>query len=276
MTPGARVAHVWQALGGSVVVASMLAGACAPAPPLLPADIGVPFPDFARAHAAASAACLGVRTFTAELGLSGRVVGRPLRGRILSAFERPSSLRLVGLAPFGPPAFILAADEAAAVLYLPRDQRVLRGATAADVLDAIVGVGLTPEDLQAVLTGCVTTDPQPVGGRLHRNGWVAVELAGGATVYLEPGDGTWRPRAARRANWIVEYPAFHGTFPEEVVLRSTRRAVEMTARVTQLEANTEIDPEAFRVEVPDGAFPITLDELRSVGPLRVIEAGAAP
>ena len=275
MTSGARVARVWCAPGSLALIACVLAGACASAPPLLPTDTGVPFPDFARAHAEASAACRDVRTFTAELGLSGRVAEQPVRGRLLSAFERPSSLRLVGLAPFGTPAFILVATEAAAVLYLPRDERVLRGATAADVLGAIAGVALAPDDLQAVLTGCVTVAPQPVDGRLHRNGWVAVDLAGGATVYLEPADGTWRPRAARRADWIVEYPSFPGTFPEEVGLRSTRRGVEMTARVTQLEANTEIDPDAFMVAVPDGAIAITLDDLRAAGPLRVIEASGA-
>jgi hypothetical protein len=42
----------------------------------------------------------------------------------------------------------------------------------------------------------------------------------------------------------------------------------MTARLAQLEANVDIDDAAFRVDVPDDALPITIDELRDAGPLR--------
>jgi hypothetical protein len=274
MRPGAPAARRLSP-AALALVTGLVAAACASNPPLLPADVGVPFPDYSSAHAEASAACRAVRTFSAELGLAGRVADQPIRGRMLGGFEQPASLRLVGLAPFGPPAFILAATSAETVLYLPRDQRVLRGATATDILDAIAGVALAPADLLAVLTGCVTTAPRPVDGRLHRNGWVAVDLVGGATVYLEPGNGTWRPRAARREEWIIEYPGFPGTFPAEVVLRSAGR-VEMTARVTQLEANAAIDPEAFSIAVPAWVIPITLEELRAAGPLRATRAGDVP
>jgi hypothetical protein len=46
----------------------------------------------------------------------------------VSGFERPGSLRLEGVAPFGSPAFILAARAGRATLLLPRDNRVLSGA----------------------------------------------------------------------------------------------------------------------------------------------------
>ena len=268
MTTGARCARL------PTLLVALVASACAARAPLLPADAGVPFPGFAAAHAEASAACLGVRTFTAEIGLSGRVAGTALRGRLIGGFERPASLRLDGVPPFGQPLFILAARDAETVLWLPRDRRVLRGAPPAAVLDAIAGVALAPADLQAVLTGCVTDAPEPVAGRLHANGWVAITLADGAIVYLER-VGTWRPRAARRVGWVVEYPPFVGTFPGQVVLRSTEGAVEVTAEISQFEANTPIDPAAFTVVVPEAALPITLDELRASGPLRAADGGGA-
>jgi len=252
----------------------MVAGGCISSTPLLPGDAGVPFPDFAQAHGVASAACRAVITFTAEIRLSGQVAGEAFGVRMLSGFQRPASMRLVGLSPFGAPVFILAASESESVLYLQRDQRVLRGASATELLDATVGVALGPEELLAVLTGCVAMSPDPIGGRLHRNGWVAIDLADGSTVYLDFDEGDWRPRAALRGEWVVDYPPFPGTFPDEVVLRSTRQAVEVTARVAQFEANTPIDAAAFAVVVPDHAIPITLDELRAAGPLR--DAGNAP
>ena len=94
-------------------------------------------------------------------------------------------MRLEGVAPFGPPAFILAARGNMAVLLLPRDDRVLKGERAEDMLGALTGVALAPADLQAILTGCVTADPKPTSGRLHENGWASIDLEGGARVFLQ-------------------------------------------------------------------------------------------
>jgi hypothetical protein len=207
---------------------------------------------------------------TAELSLSGRAGERRLRGRVVAGFERPASMRLEGVAPFGAPAFILAARGAEATLVLPRDNRVLRGASADAILGALTGVALAPADLLAILTGCVTASPTPVAGRLHGNGWASVDLEGGATLYLERGDGGWRPRAARRDGWEIDYHAWQGSFPRELQLRSTGQQVpvDLTASLSQLEVNVELTAAAFDVVVPAGAEPLTLDELRDAGPLR--------
>ena len=248
----------------------MLVSGCAPRLLSLPTDPGNPLPDFVQIHRQATSACADVRTLTAELSLSGRAGGRTIRGRAIAGFERPGSLRLEGVAPFGPPGFILAADGDGATLLLPRDNRVLRNARAEDVLGALTGVSLAPADLQAILTGCVASMPGAVGGRLHQRGWASIDLPGDATLYLERvGDG-WRPRAARRPGWQVEYPAWQGRFPRNVRLRSVDPAVDvdLTAVVSQIEANITIDPAAFMVIVPADALPLTLVELRNAGPLR--------
>jgi hypothetical protein len=207
---------------------------------------------------------------TAELGLSGRAGDRAVRGRAIVGFERPASIRLEGVAPFGPPAFILAGSGGNATLLLPRDNRVLRDARAENILGALTGVGLSPSDLLAVLTGCVASIPAPVAGRLHQNGWASIDVSFDTTVYLERVGPGWRPRAARRPGWQIEYPAWQGSFPQAVRLRSTEPAidVDLTATVSQLEANTTLDPSAFTINVPDDTLPLTLDELRDAGPLR--------
>jgi hypothetical protein len=236
----------------------------------LPADPGAPLPDVADIHRQASAACATVRTLTAELSLSGRAGGRALRGRAIVGFQRPASIRLEGVAPFGPPAFILAGMGANATLLLPRDNRVLRDARAEDMLGALTGVALSPADLLAVLTGCVTAMPAASAGRLHQNGWASIDLAPDTTVFLERVALGWQPRAARRPGWLIEYPSWRGTFPETVRLQSTNPAVnvDLTAAVSQLEANVTLDPAAFTVTVPDEMLSMTLDELRDAGPLR--------
>lgn len=222
-----------------------------------------------------SSACAGVRTLTAEIAMSGRAGRQKLRGRVVAGFARPAAMRLEGVAPFGPPAFILVARGADATLLQPRDQRVLRGAKPEDILGALTGVSLGPADLQAILTGCVVPGPQALDARQHANGWASIELVGGATLFLAPvrgsgsGSASWQIRAATRAGWQIEYPAWSGNFPQTVRLQSAQSAamVDLTATLSQIETNKDLEDAAFTVNVPPGAEPITLDELRDSGPL---------
>src|SRR5687767_2921460 len=261
--------HLWALGFGFWVLIAVLASGCAPRLVQLPVDPGAPLPDFEAIHRQASAACSGVRTLTAELSLSGRAGGRALRGRAHVGFQRPAAIRLEGIAPFGPPAFVLAGSGANATLLLPRDNRVLRDARAEDILGALTGVALSPADLLAVLTGCVTAMPVATAGRLHQNGWASIDLSSGTTVFLERVSVGWQPRAARRLGWQIEYPTWQGSFPAAVRLRSTDPAVnvDMTAAVSQLEANVTLEPATFTVNVPGDPLEITLDELRDAGPL---------
>jgi outer membrane lipoprotein-sorting protein len=43
--------------------------------------------------------------------------------------------------------------------------------------------------------------------------------------------------------------------------------VDLTAALSQIETNKDLEDAAFTVNVPPGADPITLDELRDSGPL---------
>jgi hypothetical protein len=206
---------------------------------------------------------------TAELGLSGRAGEQRLSGRALVGFAAPDAMRLEGLAPIGQPAFILVSRGGNATLLLPRDDRVLTGANASDILGALTGVALAPADLQAILTGCVVPSPEVASGS-EQEGWAILEVRGGATLYLRRTSGNaWQLRAARRGNWQIEYPEWQGRFPSTVrIVSNAAPAVDMTARLAQVETNVDLDDAAFTVDVPREALPITLEELRDAGPLR--------
>lgn len=248
--------------------------ACGPRRVALPTDSGSPLSDFAALHKQVSTACSGVRTLTAVLNLRGRVGGERLSGTVHAGFERPASMRLEGIPPFGQPVFILAAQGGNAVLSLPRDERVLRGQPPQAILEALVGVDLAPADLLAILTGCVVPDAMPTGGRLHASGWASIDLQGGAQVFLRPAPARatsqWELRAARRDGWQLEYTMGQSQFPSSVRLTadSQKVPVDLTTGLSQLEANIDIDAAAFRVDVPPDATPLTLDEVRESGPLR--------
>lgn len=178
-------------------------------------------------------------------------------------------MRLEGVPPFGQPVFILAAQGGSGVLLLPRESRVLRGQPAEAILEALIGVNLAPADLQAILTGCVVPDPKATGGHGHASGWASIDLQGGATLYLRR-TSRWEVRAARRDGWQIEYTGGPSLYPTSVRLVATSQKghVDLNAGVSELEANIDLDPAAFRVNVPPNATPLTLDELRDSGPLR--------
>jgi outer membrane lipoprotein-sorting protein len=234
----------------------------------LPADPGTPLPDFATVHAELSGTCSGIRTLTAELSLSGRAGEQKLRGRVVAGFERPASMRLEGVAPFGAPAFILVARAGEATLLLPRDERVVRNAKPEEILGALTGVSLAPADLQAILTGCVVPSPRATAGRVHGNGWASIDLEGGATLFAQRQGQQWHLRAARRGVWQVEYMMGTGTVPSSVALHAEMPVrVDLTADISQVETNIVLDAAAFTVNVPAGATPLSIDTLRANGPL---------
>ena len=257
-------------LSGIALSALCLAATgCAGKRVALPADPGAPLPDFASIHTELSRACSGIRTLTAELSLSGRAGDQKLRGRVLAGFERPASMRLEGVAPFGAPAFILVARAGEGTLLLPRDERVLRDAKPEEILGALTGVALAPADLQAILTGCVVPAPHATAGRVHGNGWASLDLEGGATLYVQREGARWQLRAARRGPWQVDYTMGTGTLPASVALHAdTPVRVDLTAAIAQAETNADLDASAFTVTIPGNAAPLSIDTLRANGPLR--------
>ena len=255
---------------------AICAAACAPKSLSLPSPGGAPLPNAADLHTAITKGCTGVRTFTAELGLSGRAADQRIRGRAVVGFESPDAMRLEGLAPIGQPAFILVSRAGRATLLLPRDARVLTGANAGDILGALTGVTLGPADLQAILTGCVVPSPRVASGT-EQDGWVILTLDGGATLYLRRVRAALELRAARRDNWQIEYADWQNGLPRMVRIISTAApAVDVRAQLSQLETNVDLEDAAFTVDVPRDAQPITLDELREAGPLRGASASDEP
>jgi hypothetical protein len=257
---------------------SLASCASLPKPITLPSDVGTPFADFAAVHTQLSSACSGVRTLTMEIGLSGRAGDEALRGRVLAGFERPSSMHLQGVAPFGGPFFLLWARDGSATLLLTREDRIVRDAAPEAILGALTGVALSPADLQAVFTGCVVPAPRATAGRLHSGGFASIEVESAdqgsqrrtATLYLSRNGSQWQLRAATRDRWQFEYTTGTGSFPQSVRLISTNPDIRvgLTAALSQVETNQAIDPKAFVVEAPKNVMPMTVEELRQAGPLR--------
>ncbi|HYB95899.1 MAG TPA: hypothetical protein VEC39_13075 [Vicinamibacterales bacterium] len=245
-----------------------LTAACAARTPPRPAGAAMPDPTAIDAFNTATAACAGYRSFEGELALSGRAGGERVRGRILTGLEAGGAVRLEGVAPFGAPFFILAGRNERATLVLPRERRVLQDTAVADVLERLTGLALGADDLRLIVTGCLGDGAAPADGRQWPGGWRAVSLGPNRVGYLRAQNGQTVLAAADYGAWHLDYSAHAGGFPRLVrVRRAGDSAVDITARVEQLEVNTQINPRAWSVDVPSDADPMSLDELRSIAPL---------
>ena len=194
-----------------------------------------------------------------------------LRGDVLTALAEPASLRLVGVAAFGAPGFVLVSDPTSTALVLPRDRRVVTGATVDELLDALAGLSLVADDFRSVITGCVVSNARAVSARAHENGWVAVTMEDEAVVYIHTVDDTPVVVAGTRAGMTVWYSNHVRGLPRQVEIRTDDGAgftTELTATLSQVSINVELNSEVFEAQVRDDYAPMTLDQFRgTTGPL---------
>jgi hypothetical protein len=252
-------------VAAAIICVSITFAACGPPRVTLPTGAGTSITDYLPALTSARAACESVRTFQAELGLSGRAAGQRMRGRIHAGLV-PEALRLEGVAPFGGPVFILVADGARGTLLLLRDRRVLKDAPPEEILNALVGIRLGPDDLRALLTGCVKAAGEPSAARSYGPDWMAVDLTDGGTIYLRRRQNDWQIVAGRYGGLEVDYAAFLNGRPSQVVIRG--KDLDLMLALDQIALNVELPlGELVAVNIPAGTSPITLEELRRAGPL---------
>ncbi len=252
---------------------TLLPISCGPGRITLPSGSGTSFPDATGAYGEAVASCKSVQTLSASLSLSGRAGSTKLSARIDAGFSAPSRLRLEGyprIAFGGRAFFVLVANGADATLVLTRDNRVLRGAPASAIIEALTGVALSPDEMRALIAGCGFGAGEPTDGRMFDRGWASVQI-GSMTVFLRRMENQWRVGGARRGSLQVEYSDFAGARPSTVRLHTASSAgvvpADLSIRISQLEMNAALENKVFTVDVPKDAAPLTLEELRRAGPL---------
>ena len=256
---------------GATLCLFSLAAACAPKTLTLPGGPSTPLADPSAIVQEAFGHCGGVQSLTIEIGLSGKVGKTRLRGRLQAGFRAPDAIRLEAVAPFGAPFFILAGSDDKATLLLPRDDRVLADADPGAVIDALTGLDLSPADLRAWLAGCPGPAINVKAARNYGQQWAAIDTAGGRVAWVQRTD-RWRLAAVTADQLSVEFSGHMGTQPQRVRIRheaiASAPAVDARLALSQVETNVELPAAAFTVNVPPHAVPITLEELRSSGPLR--------
>ncbi len=178
-----------------------------------PAGPGAPAPDAAVAWAEATGACRTARAYVAALRVSGRVGAQRLWPVSIEAAVTADQSIYLGATAAGNSLFVLAGTANRATLWLRRDQRIVT-ATPAEILEAIVGVPLSPDALLGVLTGCVARSFDIT--RAARYGRLLTIETSDARVHLEQQGGRWRIRAAETGAFTVEFTGGGPSRPQDV------------------------------------------------------------
>lgn len=265
-----------------VALTAVAASSCATPLIRLPSGPGAPAPDAQEALSEATGACRVVSSMTADASVGGSAGGRRLRARLSLGVQSPASARLEAIGPFARPVFTLAARGETATLLLHDDNRILDGAPPQAVLEALTGVPLDAAGLRDALTGCLSGAAPPGGGpglgavegRQVGDDWRVIQ-DGSRSIYLNrnPRTAPWRLVAVVHgpsdAEWRAEYRDFVDGLPRTVrLVSSDRDRFNLRLDLRDVDLNARLPAEAFEVNIPPSAQPITLDELRRAGPLR--------
>jgi hypothetical protein len=254
--------------GGVAAVMLCAAMGCASHGFAVPKGPSKPAADATAAWRDASSRCGDLQAIQIQARLSGRVGAQRIPGLILGVVATRSNAIGLEARLSGSALFVLGGRGGDATLVLPQDHRVVV-ASAPAILEALVGVAWEPSRLMAVLAGCITPDAEVESGSEYSDGTVAVQLAGGDVAYLAIADGRRIVRAGRSGGLRVEYRRERGPWPAEVRIASEPGQVPVTLvlRIDAIVPDPSIDPRAFTVVVPAGAEVMSVDQLRSGGPL---------
>ncbi len=186
------------------------------------------------------------------------------RTRARAAVKRPGLLRLEGMTPFGAPAFILIAKPDDAILLLPRERQVVQDASASDLLYFLSGLSLEPDDVHALLTGCVVQDGVSLSAQTYGDDWIAIDLSGGATVYSRRSSISPVISMGKVGDIIVEYSEHVRGLPRKLRIQTVAATppTDLTIELTQVNVNTVINPEAFEVSVPPTFSSVAFDDFQ--------------
>lgn len=254
-------------LTAAIVIAAAVA--CAPAPRIaFPSGAATPTPEAAAIWQTTTAACRAAANYSAEIVIDGRVGTEKLSHvKLQGAMTRDGRIRLIAVAPMGGPIFVLAGRADRATLTLPRDHRVLV-APVADIVNALIGLKFAPADWVDVLSGCVAAANAPSGGSSGAD--IVMSLSPTSRALLRKDSIAWRVMAGERPEAFIEYRSYLGTWPSAARISSAATGavtLSINLEITQIFANIDLPDKTFTLEVPSGFEPMTLAELRAIGPI---------
>jgi hypothetical protein len=256
------------AAGPLVLVIGLSAAGCGGYRFALPGGSPEAAASAASAWDEAARSCRDVRNYSATLTVSGHVGDRGVpKLTVFTGATSDGGIYLDGRYN-GAAMFELGGTAERATLVLHNDNTTVT-APADQVLDALVGLRMTPSRWLALLSGCVTTAPSSAIARGDRSGSELVVMLADARVLLDSASKRWRVTGGVFDHMTIEYRAFGADSPQRWTLASepgASPAVRLDVIAADPHVNdAKISTAGFTVIPPPGAVTITLEQLRATG-----------
>lgn len=251
-----------------MVPVALVASGCAARVFTPPTGSAEPFADAPAVWSQATTACRDAQRYVAELRVQGWVGLRKERiSSTIAGYVTRNDDVFLELQMMGATIFQMAGQAGRSAIVFPRDERFLRAPTR-DIVAALTGLQWGSRELLDVLTGCVAAAEGAVtGARIGSS--LRIDVSPSARAWLRERAGQWQLEAAQISDWTVEYGLYEGRFPREVRVTSAGATpLDLRFTLSQVNVNVELPASTFTLNVPERFVPMTIDELRSIGPLR--------
>jgi len=203
--------------------------------------------------------------YQAVLKVRGEGPEGRFRATELAVFERPDRIRVELLATFGSSRWIAVTDGGQITVLFPRSREYLQESAVEDVVSALLGIRLRPEEVIAILAGSGLPLGRATSARAERVGErVRVVLSGeppatNEWVDIERGQVREAVGSSYRVVYPTDWKQMGRTAPDRIEIASDQ--IEVSLTIEDLDINVRLDPEAFAISIPDGAARLGVAEI---------------
>lgn len=203
---------------------------------------------------------LAVARYQAVVRVRGRGPEGRFSGTLMVAFERPERLRVELLGPFGSSRWIALVAEGEITVLFPSRREFVRESAVPAVLDALVGVGWSPDEAMAVLAGAgLPLDESTPTTAFQERDTVRVNLAADCFLRLRGPEVIEASKGGYRVRYPAPWRSKGKAAPERIEVVS--EDISATLAVSDLDINVPLDAEVFRLEIPAGTSRVGLREI---------------
>lgn len=219
-----------------------------PLPPPVPADADTVSATLQTLTTEAAS----VRRYQGFVRIRGRGPDGGFSGRLVVVFERPHHLRVDLLGAFGSTRWTAIADDAGITVVLPGPKQYVEEADVADIVGRLLGIRLDASEVMALLSGVGTPlEGEPVQA-FQQGPRTTATMTSGERVELSAEPQIERVQAARyRVSYPTPWRERRRHIPDTIRLETDTLQVTLTPE--DVDVNVRLDPEAFAIDIPDGA-----------------------
>jgi hypothetical protein len=200
-----------------------------------------------------------IKRYQAVLKIRGKGPEGRFSATQILIFERPDRVRVELLGAFGSTRWIAVISGGEVLVFFPSRREYLRESRIEQVVEALLGVALGPEEVISALAGVGL----PLGGScavraVREDGATRIELGEGA-IELDEAQIRWAEGDDYRVVYPTRWKSRGRPVPDRVDIQSSE--LQASIKVEDLGVNVPFHSKAFILDVPGDAQRLELQEI---------------